>query len=221
MSWVLPTIHHKLSWLWFLPALFADSNVNYPLIVWSQRRKAGKPFELKIDLGLIAGQILAIFLWSLPQRSVVDNLFEKNLGPMLLVLGFAYMVHFAAQLIFKFENLRKYGFLIKLIGPLASYGLNYWRDGHRDETIYGLYAMINYDLLFMSQGIVDTIYSEELQCSFDYFSKTSVMPFMFVLWGINASVFSPLAYHDENFLFFYPLYNPTWMQSLYTSGSFY
>lgn len=81
--------------------------------------------------------------------------------------------------------------------------------------------MINYDLLFMSQGIVDTIYSEDLQYSFDYYSKTALMPFMFMLWGLNASVFSPLAYKDENFLFFYPLYNPTWMQSLYTSGSFY
>lgn len=139
-----------MSWLWFLPALFADSNVNYPLLVWSQRRKAGIEFDLKIDLGLILGQLTAVYVWSLPQRGVVDNLFEKNLGPMLCVLACAYMVHFVAQYIFKFEKGRKYGFLIKLIGPLASFWLNYFRDGQREETIYGLFAMINYDLLFMS-----------------------------------------------------------------------
>ena len=81
--------------------------------------------------------------------------------------------------------------------------------------------MINYDLLFMSQGIVDTIYAEELEESFEFCSKTVIMPFMFVLWGLNTCLFSPLAYHDEGFLFFYPLYHPTWMQCLYTSGSFY
>ena len=30
----LPKMHVKLSWLWFLPALFLDSVVNYPLIKW-------------------------------------------------------------------------------------------------------------------------------------------------------------------------------------------
>lgn len=81
---------------------------------------------------------------------------------MLVVLAFTYMVHFAAQYIFKLEFGRKYGFVIKLIGPLASYCLNVFKDGSEAETIYGLYAMINYDLLFMSQGIIDTIYQDEL-----------------------------------------------------------
>ena len=45
---------------------------------------------------LIFGQIAAVYIWSLPQRGVEDNLFEKNLGPMLCVLACAYMVHFAA-----------------------------------------------------------------------------------------------------------------------------
>lgn len=32
---MLPKLIHKLSWLWFLPALFVDSNINYPLLTWS------------------------------------------------------------------------------------------------------------------------------------------------------------------------------------------
>jgi hypothetical protein len=66
MMFVLPTLSHKLSWLWFLPALFIDSNINYPLLVWSQRRSKGKPFEKKTDGGLIIGQVVMIFLWSIP-----------------------------------------------------------------------------------------------------------------------------------------------------------
>lgn len=81
--------------------------------------------------------------------------------------------------------------------------------------------MINYDLIFMAQGIVDTIYEKEIEKCFEHFSHTSVMPFMFMLWGANQALFSPSVYHDEGDLFYYPLYNPTWLQCLYTFGSFY
>ena len=34
----LPTIYQKLSWLWYLPALFIDCMLTYPLLRWSIRR---------------------------------------------------------------------------------------------------------------------------------------------------------------------------------------
>jgi len=34
----LPTVHMKLSWLWYLPALFIDFVLTYPLLRWSIRR---------------------------------------------------------------------------------------------------------------------------------------------------------------------------------------
>jgi surface polysaccharide O-acyltransferase-like enzyme len=34
----LPTIYLKLSWLWYLPALFIDCMLTYPLLRWSIRR---------------------------------------------------------------------------------------------------------------------------------------------------------------------------------------
>ena len=42
---MLPQLAKKLSWLWFLPALFVDSNINYPLLKWSQRRQAKVPID--------------------------------------------------------------------------------------------------------------------------------------------------------------------------------
>jgi len=94
--YVLPTILHKLSWLWFLPALFIDSNINYPLLVWSQRRSKGKAFEMKTDGGLIIGQVVMILLWSIPQTCIPDGTFQTSLGPMLATLLFFYGVHFCA-----------------------------------------------------------------------------------------------------------------------------
>ena len=42
---VLPSIHTKLSWLWFLVVLFIVMILNYPLIAWTQRRINQHPLE--------------------------------------------------------------------------------------------------------------------------------------------------------------------------------
>ena len=59
---VFPTLYLKISWLWFLPALFIDSNINYPCLAWAQRRKVRLPFDIE-DVKLIVGQILAVGIW--------------------------------------------------------------------------------------------------------------------------------------------------------------
>ena len=59
---VFPTLYLKISWLWFLPALFIDSNINYPCLAWAQRRKARIPFDTE-DIKIIGGQILAVGIW--------------------------------------------------------------------------------------------------------------------------------------------------------------
>lgn len=59
---VFPTLYLKISWLWFLPALFIDSNINYACLSWAQRRKSKIPFDNE-DIKLISGQILAVGIW--------------------------------------------------------------------------------------------------------------------------------------------------------------
>ena len=54
MQKTLPTIHLKLSWLWYLPALFIDFMLCYPLLRWSIRRSKGIPFDGVTDTGIIA-----------------------------------------------------------------------------------------------------------------------------------------------------------------------
>jgi len=55
MVGIFPKIYEKLSWLWFLPALFIDSNMNYPLLAWTQRRAANIPLDWKVDWQYPAG----------------------------------------------------------------------------------------------------------------------------------------------------------------------
>lgn len=81
--------------------------------------------------------------------------------------------------------------------------------------------MVNYDLLFMAQGAIDTVYSKELAKCYEENSKTIMMPLCFVAFGMNLSMLSPTIYHNEGFLFYYPLYTPYWAQNLHALGSFY
>ena len=53
MQKTLPTIHLKLSWLWYLPALFIDFILTYPLLRWSIRRSKGIAFDPLVDTGIV------------------------------------------------------------------------------------------------------------------------------------------------------------------------
>ena len=159
---MIPQLATKLSWLWFLPALFIDSNINYPLLKWSQRRQA----KIKIDYTdyqLIGAQAIGLLMWCIPCYFIpADNMGPKSLMPMIFSLFIIYMVHYFAQILVSGPGGHKYGLIIKAIGPLGCFVLNYYRDGANQDTLYGLFAMVNYDLLFMAQGAIDTIYHKEL-----------------------------------------------------------
>lgn len=198
-----------------------DSNINYPLLSWSQRRAAGKPIDV-FDYKLIIAQAISLLMWSVPCYYIPENdMGAKSLLPMIFTLFFIYMVHYLAQLLIQRRNGYRYAIYIKFIGPIGAFFLNYWRDGANQDTIYGLFAMVNYDLLFMAQGAIDTIYHKEMSMCYEEYSKTILMPFMFMFFGLNLSLNSPTIYHNEGFLFYYPLYTPTWAQCFHSAGSFF
>jgi surface polysaccharide O-acyltransferase-like enzyme len=49
----LPTIHQKLSWLWYLPALFIDCMLTFPLLRWTIRRSRNIPYDAMTDSGIV------------------------------------------------------------------------------------------------------------------------------------------------------------------------
>ena len=52
---MVPFFIFKMSWLWFLLALFVDSVVNYPFLKWTQRRQQDLEMTLKDDVLTVGG----------------------------------------------------------------------------------------------------------------------------------------------------------------------
>ena len=38
------SLFNNISWLWYLPAMFVDFLLTYPILRWTKRRAAGEPF---------------------------------------------------------------------------------------------------------------------------------------------------------------------------------
>ena len=53
MKLTLPSIVSKLSWLWYLPAMFVDFMICYPLLRWTIRRSKRIPLDACTDIGII------------------------------------------------------------------------------------------------------------------------------------------------------------------------
>lgn len=85
----LPTIHLKLSWLWYLPALFIDCMLTYPLLRWSIRRSKNIPFDPVTDTGIIIHQIVTLAIWCIPNYYLVtkNDYNTEKLIPSICVLG--------------------------------------------------------------------------------------------------------------------------------------
>jgi len=88
MKGTLPTIYLKLSWLWYLPALFIDLIICYPLLRWTIRRSRGIPFDPMIDLGIITLQIITLVLWAVPNYLLIttDNYNTRYSIPAIITL---------------------------------------------------------------------------------------------------------------------------------------
>lgn len=89
MQKTLPTVHLKLSWLWYLPALFIDCMLTYPLLRWTIRRSKGIPFDPLIDTGIVVHQMVTLVIWCLPCYYLVtkDNFGETYLLPSIATLA--------------------------------------------------------------------------------------------------------------------------------------
>jgi len=128
-----------------LPALFLDCCANYPLLAWTRRRAENKPIVWSVDGWYILGLLAVVLIWSYPNLKV-DN--DELVSMVWVTLAF-YLIFFASQVLVA-KHLPNHFLLLKLIGPLSAWAMNYYRDGKNGETKYGFLAMINYDFMFMA-----------------------------------------------------------------------
>ena len=59
------------------------------------------------------------------------------------------------NLIKKKENGYKYSLLLRIFGPIGTILLCRFKEGTSTEPLYVFVSMINFDLVFMSQGLID------------------------------------------------------------------
>jgi len=77
--------------------------------------------------------------------------------PAIYVLATSFAVYYVVQLF----DVSRNALLLKLIGLFATWGLNYYKDGNTNNNIYGFVAQLNYDFIFLIQGLVDHTYLKE------------------------------------------------------------
>jgi len=101
MKKTLPTIYLKLSWLWYLPALFIDIMLTYPLLRWSIRRSRKIPFDAATDVGIIVHQLVTLAAWAAINYYLVttDSYGERFLLPSIGVLTCILFVFYFFQLL--------------------------------------------------------------------------------------------------------------------------
>jgi len=217
----LPVVHLKLSWLWYLPALFIDFMICYPLLRWSVRRSQGIKYDPLVDTGIIAHQMVTLAIWACINYFLVtkDDYGSIYLVPAIITLGCVMTAIYSAQLALGTKQGYKYGLLIKLIGPCGSIAMNMWKVQTKNMQLYHIFLMINYDAIFFSQGVVDMCYWRKMVKVRRECGDTVLAPLMVGIGLFLYSICSPMNYGGLGQLFFYPLYDEYWLQCLYTTGT--
>ena len=217
----LPTIFSKLSWLWYLPALFIDCILTYPLLAWSVRRSKRIPFEGRDDGNIVFLQGAILVIWCYPcfYMDTYNNYGVRFLLPSIITLTIILFFFYTFQLLIYTEGGDKYAMWMKLLGPCGSIALNLWKDQVPNQPLHHVLMMINYDAVFFSQGLVDQLYFKNMLRTRKYLSNTVLAPLMIVIVLFIYSLTSPQNYSQTGFLFFYPLYTDYTIQCLYTTGT--
>lgn len=148
----LPNVYTKLSWLWYLPALFIDFMICYPLLRWSIRRSKNIKYDPLVDTGLIAQQMVTLAIWGAICYFLVtkEDYGSIYLVPAVITLSCVFAAVFGAQLVLGTKSGYKFSLLIKLIGPCGSIAMNMWKVQTKNMQLYHIFLMINYDAIFFS-----------------------------------------------------------------------
>ena len=136
-----------------------------------------------------------------------------------MMVFFTFLISLATMFLLPIVSDR-YAIFLKLIGPVGAMFVNEWRDGAHPGSVYGFTAMLTYDIWFMCQGIIDMHHLKAQKATRDYiFNSLWAMP---AVCGsvMTFSFTNPCVSIKQGFLFFYPLYETTWLQNNFTIGTY-
>jgi hypothetical protein len=138
--------------LWYLPALFIDCLLTYPLLAWSIRRSYKIPYNSRDDGNIILLQLAILVAWCYPAfyLDTGEKYGERFLLPSILTLSVILMMFYVFQLLIHTEGGAKYAMWMKFLGPIGSICLNLWKDQAADRPLHHVLMMINYDAVFFA-----------------------------------------------------------------------
>lgn len=137
----------KLSWLWFLIALFINSLCNYPLLGWIRRRTQKKPLDLW-DAGYVLALCIVMTLWALMNVYLPEDKYHScnaagegciligygsNVGellPIAMTNLFYNLIQMALSYILMNVENDHWKIIIKIVPIVACLTMHKWRDGN-------------------------------------------------------------------------------------------
>jgi hypothetical protein len=177
---------------------------------------------LKEDGPIVVGQILLLAFLTGFQQAVVGNEHtgRKDIMVLSLLTLLAYIIYYILpSLLINPTYGHKFSNLLKFIGPIATILLNLSKDGYNDTPQYGLLLQLNFDLVFMAQGLLDQIYHKEMKKSREELADSMwtivcIYGFFFIY-----SLSTPTNVEGETYLYFYPVYQNVTLRTFFIMGT--
>ena len=161
------------------------------------------------------GQILAVeslVLLAFITMKNRDDFYDLIIPSSFVMLGsYAAFYSFQVYLSRLFEEQFDWSLLLSWIGPLTSIALNNFKYGSDQKTMYAILTMINYHTIFEAQGAVNTVWRDKLKNHSDYYRNSAVNPFIIIGTLFAFSIVLPTSYSNIGFVFFYPIYDNTYI----------
>lgn len=195
--------------------------MNYPLLAWSQRRRQQEPISLQDGL-LIVGQLATLNLWLLIAFAFMksDNFYSYVLPASIVTqLGYACLFGYQVLLAKLDEHEYEGSWQLSFIGPLMMAAMNFFKYGSDQKTFYAIWMMVSYHAVFEAQGMCNAVWRAKQTAQTNYLRQTAWWPPIVVSTLSSLAVILPANKSNVGFVFFYPLYGSTAMQTCFTTGS--
>lgn len=123
------------------------------------------------------------------------------------VIASFYMVMFAVPVVMQNQGAKNYCLWIRLIGPFFAVIMSLVKDGFNDSNFYGFITMNLFHVMFLTQGIVNQIYEEEMTLMRHKLAQTFWTPMLHLSFFFIYSTTCPTTKKGQGVLHFFPLYD--------------
>ena len=115
----------------------------------------------------------------------------------------------------------KYSHFVRIIAIGGTVALNHYTDKMHDDALYGLCTMINYDLIVMAMGLVDTVYMKEQEKARAEILQGPMTFLLIFCFYLQYSICAPVSKIREGNIWNYPIYVSFELESWFVLGTWY